>query len=253
MAKVSPLAIVEKGAKLAGDVRVGAFSYIGEKVKIAAGCIIENNVTITGKTVIGENNQIFPMAVIGTATNGSAKAGRCVLGEANVIREHVTIYTAGGRVTRIGNDNLIMIGCVIGPGAQMADHGIFDNLTSVGADAVVEDYVRTSGYTQIATGATVGAYTFTVGYSCIDNDAPPFAMVQGFPFRVRGVNTENLRRCGFGDDEIRMLKAAFRELFNGSTGLVNEQVLGRLAKDPSAHVRRLVEAVQRGLTRRRPK
>ncbi len=251
MPDISPLAIVEKTAKIADDVRIGAFSYIGRKVKIASGCIIENNVTITGKTVLGERNHVFPMTVIGTPIDAPEGGGKCILGEANVIREHVTIYTSRGRVTRIGNDNLVMIGCVIGPGVQMADYGVFDNLTSINADATVEDYVWTSGYTRIEPGTTVGAYTFTVGYSCIDRDAPPYAMVQGFPMRVRGVNTRNLKRCGFGDDDVRALKAAFRELFNGTTDFVSDEALTRLDDHPNTHVRRLVRAVKRSQDRRR--
>ncbi len=253
MPDISPLAIVEKSAKLADDVRVGAFSFIGRKVKIAPGCVIENNVTITGRTVLGEKNHVFPMTVIGTPMDGPDGGGKCILGEANVIREHVTVYTTRGRVTRIGNDNLIMIGCVIGPGAQMADHGIFDNLTNIGADATVEDYVWTSGYTKVESGTTVGAYTFTVGYSCIDRDAPPYAMVQGFPIRVRGVNTRNLKRCGFGDDDVRALKVAFRELFNGATDFVNDEALVKLRGHTNPHVRRLVESVQRSQDGRRAK
>ena len=121
MAEISPLAVVEKGAKLARDVKVGAFSYIGPKVKVAAGSVIENNVTIVGKTTLGERNHVFPMAVIGTSADGDGKTGRCILGEANTVREHVTIYCGPGADTRIGNDTLIMIGCVIGSAAEIAN------------------------------------------------------------------------------------------------------------------------------------
>jgi UDP-N-acetylglucosamine acyltransferase len=236
---------VEHGAKLADDVRVGTFAYIGAEVTIGPGCIVENHATITGRTVIGEKNHIFPMAVIGTSADGEGQPGQCVVGDGNVIREHVTIYTGPGKTTRIGSGNLIMIACMIGPGVQLGDHGIFDNLTDLNDDAIIEDYVRTSGFTLVERGSRVGAYTFTVGYSCIDHDAPPFAMVQGFPFRVRGVNTENLRRCGFGDDDIRALKTAFRDLFNGVEGAASDEVLPRLLHHENPHVRQLAEAVRR--------
>jgi len=251
MPRISPSAIVEKSAKLADDVTIGPFSYIGPRVKIAKGCVIANNVTIVGKTTIGEKNRIFPMAVIGAAGEEHGKEGHCTLGEANAIREHVTIYSRPGKATNIGNDNLIMIGSVIGSGVQIADHGIFANYTSIDADAVVEDYVRTSSFTLICRGATVGAYTMAVGYSGIDRDAPPFAMVQGFPYRVRGVNTENLKRCGFGDDDIRAIKAAYRELFNGTDQFVNPEELTKRLGDANHHVRRLAEAIKRCEDRRR--
>jgi len=214
MPEVSRYAIVEKSAKLARDVRIGAFSYIGPHVRLRRGCVIESNVTITGKTVLGEKNHVFPMAVIGAGLNGE-QDGECVIGKANAIREHATIYAGVDRPTRIGTDNLIMIACEVGAGADVGDHNIFANCTYLGAGAEVADYVRTSGFAMVNPASAVGAYTFIAGHAIIEKYAPPFAIVQSCPFRVRGVNTENLRRCGFAEDDIRALRGAFRELFNG--------------------------------------
>ena len=115
MQGISPHAIVEKGAKLAEGVRIGPFSYIGPKVRIGPGCIIENNVTIVGRTSLGERNHVFPMAAIGLCPDGPADGGACVTGDANSFREHVTIYGGADGPTRIGTDNLLMIDCTIGP------------------------------------------------------------------------------------------------------------------------------------------
>lgn len=246
MSEISKLAVVERGAKIADSVRIGPFSYIGPHVRIGPGCIVENNVTITGHTTLGERNHVFPMAVLGVSPEGDKESGEVVIGEGNVFREHVTLYAGGEKPTRIGTDNLVMIGCHIGAGAQIGNHGIFVNCTHVGSEAKIQDYVRTSGFIIIGAGVTVGAYTFTLGYAEIDRDAPPFAMVQGSPFRVRGVNTENLRRCGFGEDDVRALKNAVRELYNGSGETADPDVLQRLLNDSTAnpHVLRLAQAVK---------
>jgi UDP-N-acetylglucosamine acyltransferase len=252
MPEISKFAFVEPSAKLADDVRVGAFTYIGPQVRIGRGCVIENNVTIAGRTTLGERNRVLPLAVIGSG-EGEA-AGAVTIGAGNVIREHVTIVGGMEQPTRVGADNLIMIGCQLGAGCQVGDHGILVNCTLIGPGAIVEDYVRTSAFIMIEPGVRVGAYTFTLGYAEIDRDAPPFAMVQGSPFRVRGVNTENLKRCGFGEDDIRRLKNAFRELFNGNEGYaVDEAVLGRLLADKQGnpHVSRLAQAVARSEERSR--
>lgn len=250
MAEISKYAVVDKGAKLADDVRVGPFTYIGPNVRIASGCVIESNVTITGKTTLGERNRVLPLAALGSSSGDSQ--GELIIGQANVFREHVTVYAGEDKPTRIGTDNLIMIGCQIGSGATIGNHGIFVNSTHVGSGAVIEDYVRTSGFVMIDTNVTIGAYTFTLGYAQIDRDCPPFAMVQGSPFRVRGVNTENLRRCGFGDDDIRQLKSAFREIYNGSGENADIAVVKRIQSDSSAneHLKRLVKAIQAGLSRK---
>jgi UDP-N-acetylglucosamine acyltransferase len=249
MHKVSPQAIVEKGAQVADDVAIGPFSYIGPHVSLEAGCVIECNVTIVGHTVLGRNNHVSPMCVIGAtgedATRPAAEAG-CVLGDANAIREHVAIRGGIERPTRIGRDNLIMVDCNLGAGATVGDHCIFANCTHVGDGGRVEDYVRTSAFTTVEPGATVGAYTFIAGFAGIDRDAPPFAIVQGFPFRVRGVNTQNLKRCGFGEEDITALKQAFHEIYSADNGGADEQILRRLAGADrlNPHVRRLLEALR---------
>jgi UDP-N-acetylglucosamine acyltransferase len=242
--------MIEAGAKLAKGVRVGPFSYIGPRVRIGSGCVIENNVTITGETSLGANNHVSPMCVIGAGLNGAA--GVCAIGSANSFREHVTVY--GGsqdRPTQIGCDNLVMIDSHIGPGARVGDHCIFDNCTNILAGAAIEDYVRASGFAAVEEGVRVGAYTFIAGFTGVDRDAPPFAMLQGYPFRVRSANTRNLKRCGFDDKDIAALKDAFREIFNGTSDTIHTEALDRLAQDPQAnpHVLKLIAAVRQASRR----
>ena len=246
MSEISTKAFVDKSARIGADVSIGAFSVVGPDVEIGPGCRIDNNVTIVGRTKLAGRSRVFSMAAIGLPGPGEAAGGQCLLGEANEIREQTTIYAGADRPTRIGNDNLIMVGCQVGPGAVLGDHGIFANLTQIGPRAVIEDYVRTSAFTFVDAGVTIGAYTFTAGYVEVHRNAPPYAMLQGSPFRVRGVNTQNLKRCGFGEDDIRELKAVFRDLFNGDGGEPNLVELSRLMETPelSPQVRRLVDRLR---------
>ena len=243
MPQISRYAVAESGAHLAEDVQVGPFAYVGPEVVLGPGCVLDAGATVTGRTSLGAKCRVFPMAVVGAAPEGSP-VGQCVMGEANTIREHVTVCGGAEEPTRIGNDNLIMIGCLIGPGVIIGDHGIFTNYTHVSGPSVIEDYVRTSAFTTVLPGARVGAYSFLAGYTGIEGTAPPFAMLQGYPYRVRGVNTENLRRCGFGDDDIRALKEAFRQLFNGTAGRPEEKLIRKMLaqKDLNPHVRRMIES-----------
>ena len=215
MPEISPKAFVETSARIADDVRIGPFSYIGPDVEIGPGCIIENNATVTGRTVMGAGNHVYPMAVVGSAGPGDGQAG-CVIGSANTIHEHATVFAGDEAPTRIGDNNLIMIACTVDAGALVADHAILVNCTHVGAGASIAEYVQTSGFAIIQPGGSVGAYTFiAAGHAVIDHHTPPFAIVTSAPYRVRGVNAEKLRRCGFADEDIRALRRAFRELFNG--------------------------------------
>jgi UDP-N-acetylglucosamine acyltransferase len=243
MPEISPHAIVSPGADLAEDVRVGPFSFIGPEVRLAAGCVVESNATVTGHTVLGERNHVYPLAVVGADPDGEELPGRCIIGNGNVFREHVTVYASGGEPTRIGEQNLVMVGSVIGPGACLGSHGIFPNFTRIGSGACIEDYVRTSGFSTISAGVRIGEYSFAAGYAEVSRNAPPYAMVWDHPFQIRGINLENLKRCGFTDEDIRSLKSAFRELFNGGAGLPHPDALDRLRArdDLNPHVRRLVD------------
>ncbi|MBT3279413.1 MAG: hypothetical protein HN909_05315 [Phycisphaerales bacterium] len=224
--------IIEPGAKIGENVDIGPFTYIGPKVRIGDDCVIDSNVTITGNTTIGAGCHIFPNSVIGVADpEGSSAAPKCIIGERNLIREHVTIYGGTGRKpTRIGTNNLIMVASQIGGGANLADHILLANSSFVAGGAIVEDYVRASAFCHFEKGVRVGNYSFVAGYVHADRDVPPYAIVQGTPLRVRGVNSHNLKACGFGESDIRTLKRVFRDIYNG-TGELNLDVVNDLARD----------------------
>ncbi len=250
MPAISRKAEVLNAAGLAEDVRVGPFSYIGPEVTVGAGTVIANNVTLTGKTRIGARCRLFPGCVVGCAPAGGNEetAGICTLGDGNVIREHAIIESgagAGGAGSMLGANNLVMVGCQIAHDAAVTDEGLFANFTRIEHHARVEAFVRTSGFTVVRAYATVGAYSFTTGYASIDFDVPPYAIVQGLPSRVRCVNTQNLRRCGFDGEAIEMLKGAFRILFDGKGRFPDAQRLQAAEKAfDNEHVRNLVRSLR---------
>ncbi len=250
MPKISSKAIVSNPAGLADDVEVGPFSFIGPDVVVAAGVVIANNVTITGRTRIGRSCRLFPGCVVGCTPTKSdaAGVGPCRIGANNIIREHVTIESGLDEKTGtiLGDNNMLMVGCHVGHDADLAGEGLFANFTRIEHHARIEKYVRTSGFTSIAPYVTVGAYTFTTGYSGIDRDAPPFAIVQGYPFCVRNINKENLRRCGFTPQTIDFLKKAFRMIFNGRTPLPDPEQLSAVEQAfDDEHVAELVASLRR--------
>ena len=112
-------AIVDKKAKISEEAIIGPYSIVGPHVEIYEGTEIQSHVNITGNTIIGSNTKIFPFASIGTNPQDLKYKGeqtKLEIGRNNIIREHVTINIGtdgGGGVTKIGNNNLIMIGAHI--------------------------------------------------------------------------------------------------------------------------------------------
>ncbi len=250
MPEISPKAVVARPDGLADDVVVGPFSYLGPEVAVGAGTVIASNVTILGKTRIGPNCRLFPGCVIGMPAQGLTddQGGTCEIDADNVIREHVTIEAGAdpdGPGTLIGTSNMLMVGCHVGHDARLTGEGLFANFTRIKHHCRIEEFVRTSGFTDILAYATVGAYTFTTGYASIDRDAPPYAIVQGIPFRVRSVNVTNLQRCGFDSELIAALKSAFRALFNGAADFPPPGKLDEVQQSyKSQHIDFLVESLR---------
>ena len=93
--------VIEDGAKIGKNVKVGPFSYIGSKVIIDDDVELISNVHVEGNTQIGKGTKIFPFASLGTQPQDLKYKGEfnsLEIGENNTIREYVTINpgTAGG-------------------------------------------------------------------------------------------------------------------------------------------------------------
>jgi UDP-N-acetylglucosamine acyltransferase len=111
---VHPTAIVDPGARIAESAEIGPYCVIGAGVDIGGLTRLMAHVYVEGPTWIGEENIFFPFSSIGVASQDLKYKGEHAetrIGSRNRIREFVTIHRGtqgGGRVTRIGDDNLIM-------------------------------------------------------------------------------------------------------------------------------------------------
>ena len=126
-------AIVDKKAKISAQAIIGPYSIVGPNVEIGEGTEIQSHVNITGNTIIGNNTKIFPFASVGTNPQDLKYKGeetRLEIGSNNIIREHVTINTGtdgGGGITKIGNNNLIMIGAHIAHDCMVGNNVVIAN------------------------------------------------------------------------------------------------------------------------------
>ena len=84
---VHPSAVVDPGATLGEDVRIGAFTLIGPDVDIGAGTIVGPHSSIHGPTRIGRENHIHGHAAIGGEPQDKKFAGERA--ELEIGRAHV--------------------------------------------------------------------------------------------------------------------------------------------------------------------
>ena len=218
---IHPSAVIEPGAKVADDVVIGPFSYIGAEVILHSGVEIKSHVVVTGKTEIEQETVVYSFAVIGEIPQDLKFAGEKTslkIGKRNQIRENVTINVGtagGGGLTSIGNNCLFMTGSHVAHDAKIGDNVIIANCGAVAGHCVIEDDVIIGGlsgihqFVRIGRGAIIGAVTM------VTNDVIPFGLVQGPRGKLDGLNLIGLKRKGVQRSDITALRAAFQTLAQG--------------------------------------
>ena len=245
--KAHPTAIVDPKARVADDAEIGPYSVVGPSVTIGSGTVVQNHVTLTGRTTIGRNNVIHPYAVIGGTPQDLKYKGEdteVVIGDGNTLREYVTVNigtAGGGGVTRIGNNGLYMAGCHIAHDCELGDHVVIANNVLLAGHVKIEDHVGMSAYVGLHHFVTVGRSAFVGGFSRISVDVPPFMVVAGVPLTIVSTNAVGLRRRGMSDGTMLALREAHRLIWR--SGLPKPEAISiiehRYPNDPE--VRYLLE------------
>lgn len=250
--KIHPTAVVHPSAQLDEDVAIGPYCVVGAGVRIGAGTVLHNHVTIQGPTTLGRENDIFPYAVLGAEPQDLKYKGHdteLIIGDRNKIREHATIHRGtefGGYKTRIGSDCLIMVGVHVAHDCVIEDEVVIANNSMLGGHCLIEFGAALGGGAGVHHFATVGTLSFVGGMSRITKDVPPYTVVEGSPAEVRKINTTALMRRKWPVDEIERLRDAFREMYRSPDETVQSTVDRlRLVEGQSRHVVRLCDFVER--------
>lgn len=248
---IHPSAIVHTGARLGGNVSVGAYSIVGEHVEIGNDSWVGPHVVIEGHTRIGKGNRIFQFSSLGAVPQDKKYAGeptRLEIGDDNVIREFCTfnIGTVQDRgVTTIGSHNWIMAYVHIAHDCVVGDHTIFANNASLAGHAEIGDWVILGGFTGVHQFCKVGAHVMTGISSVVFKDIPPFVMASGQPAAPHGLNSEGLKRRGFSPASLASLKRAYKILYREGNTIAEAQA--KLAPEAAncAEVQQLLDFLAR--------
>jgi len=213
--------VIDRRATIDSTAIIEAGAVIGPQVRIGAETVVGPYVVIEGDTAIGARNRIFQFASIGADPQDLKYKGepsRLEIGDDNKIREFTTIHRGtegGGMVTRIGNDVLLMNYVHVAHDCAIGDHSIIANSTEIAGHCILEEWVVTAGMCGIHQFSRIGAHAIVAAGSKVAQDVPPYSMVAGDRARLVGVNSVGLERRGFPPATVAALKAAFRMLFYG--------------------------------------
>lgn len=256
MARIAVNALVDPAARLADDVEVGPFCVVGPDVSIGAGTRLISHVVVTGRTKIGARNVIHPFAVLGNHPQDLKYKGEPTgleIGDGNHIREHVTIHTGtvygskinGGGITRLGNDNLLMVNAHVGHDCQVGSRCIIANNVMLAGHVVVGNNVVMNGAVGVNAWVTIGDFAYIGGAARIHHDVPPFVKVSDQD-RIRALNAVGLKRAGFADADIAALDDAARALFVSKRKPQSQAMKEfNTANGINVHVRTMIEFLRR--------
>ena len=230
-------AIIDPKARISSNVQIGPYSIIGPHVEIDDDVIIQSQVNITGHTIIGKDNRIYPMASIGSDPQDLKYKGEkttLIIGENNTIREHVTINTGtiqGGGITKVGNNNLIMIGAHIAHDCIVGNNIVMANNSAVAGHAQVEDFVIIGAKCGIQQFTRIGKMAMIGGMTGVSRDVIPYGLSTGNRNFLNGVNIIGLRRDKIQNKEIIGLTEAYKEIFKSKNLNENLNKLNGKFKD----------------------
>lgn len=215
---IHPLAAVHDDACIGAGTVIGPFCVIGPDVVIGRNNKLTNNVTIVGRTVVGDHNLFHPNCVIGSEPQDKKYRGeptRTEIGDYNCFREAVTIHAGtiqGGSVTSIGDYNLMMVNAHFGHDVRWGSHTIVANNCMIAGHCVSGDGVALMGGVGVHHFTTIGDYSYIAAYAQIAKDVPPFVKVDD-EGAVRGLNGVGLLRHGHSTDDIEALGDMVRRLW----------------------------------------
>lgn len=236
---IHPTAIVDPHARIAESAEIGPFCVIGPEVEIGERTRLMANLYIEGPTWIGADNIFFPYTTVGVASQDLKYQGERAetrIGNRNRIREFVTIHrgtAGGGRVTSIGDDNLLMAYTHVAHDVRIGNHTILANAVTLGGHVTVGDWASIGAACGVHQFCRVGRHCYVGGYSVVTQDVMPYSMtVQKREIGVFGANKTGLERRGFPTETIERLQTAFRLLTRA--GLNTSQAIEKIQTELGA-------------------
>lgn len=261
--RIHPTAIIDPAAELDSSVTVGAYTLIGPQVKISAGTRIGPHCVIEGRTTIGADNQFYQFSSIGAMPQDMSHGGEVtelVIGDRNTVREFCTLNTGTLKeegITRVGSDNWIMAYVHLAHDVQLGNHCVLANNATLAGHVHVGDWAVIGGLTGVHQFVKIGAHAMIGFQGHVSQDVAPFMTVDGNPLAVRAVNLTGLRRRGFSNERIAVIRQLHKLIFR--SGLTLEQSVEQIAalhteqgEDSQADVQLMLDFIasaKRGLVR----
>jgi UDP-N-acetylglucosamine acyltransferase len=251
-------AIIDSKAELDANVEVGPYSIIRQNVSIGSGTVIGSHVSIEPYVTIGQDCHIFQYAAIGATPQSLKFKGEKTdvkIGRGTIIREFVTVHRGtefGGGLTEVGEENFLMAYTHIAHDCITGKKVIFANNATLAGHIEVGDHATIGGLVAIHQFVRIGDYAYVGGKSAVVKDIPPYVIASGDRAKLHGLNSVGLKRYGFSQETLSLLKKAYRIIFRIGITLNEaiERVKAEVEQVPEVvNLIDFIKSSRRGITR----
>ena len=232
---IHPTAIVEPGAQLGADVRIGPLAYVAATAVLGDGCVLAPHAVVLDHTTLGARCTVHSGAVIGDLPQDLSfknEPSYVVTGDDCTFREGVTIHrgTKPGSTTRIGHHVFMMANAHAAHNCEVGDHVVMANSAALGGYVAVGERCFIGGNVGVHQFCHIGRLAMIGSMAFISKDLPPFCIAPSSRNSfVAGLNLVGLRRAGLDAARRAQIKQAFHVIYR--SGLNASQAQERLRAD----------------------
>ena len=241
---------IDPRAEIDNEVEIGPFCVVGAGAKIGRGTRLLNNVTLMGNVTIGQDNVLYPNAVIGAEPQDISYKGadtRVEIGDGNTFREGVTINRGSEKengITRLGDHNFLMASAHVAHDCKLGSHIVIANGSLLAGHVHVHDHASISGGCGVHHFVTIGSYSFLAALSRALHDVPPYMLVEGIAARPRCINIVALKRNNFSGTSVDSLATTHRLLYRTKVGVTHAREILRSKDQLTPEVEHLLGFVE---------
>ena len=221
MTNIHRTAIVSSKAEIGSNVTIYPYAIVEDNVEIGNDCVIGPHAVIYNGARIGNRVKIHQSASIAHVPQDlkfSDEETFFIIDDDTTIHEFVTLHrgTKETGFSRIGKNCLFMAYSHVAHDTVVGDNCIIANGVQLAGHVILEDNVSIGGMTPVHQFCLVGRHSYIGGGFRITQDVPPFILAASEPLKFTGLNVIGLRRKGFSNENIAILKKAYNYIYDKS-------------------------------------